>query len=151
MLFHAFCLFKISLKKYFLRKISEKSFNKYIVSRIVAINICYVCCVRYFTFLEKCTDPKACTILLRGASKDILNEVERNLQDAMNVARNVMMDGRLAPGGGATEMALAQVFFDNFVDIYYYTLTSGKEYIIYINNRSSYLFLVSFNMQVPCC
>ena len=41
----------------------------------------------YFTFLEQCKDPKACTILLRGASKDILNEVERNLQDALNVAR----------------------------------------------------------------
>jgi hypothetical protein len=25
-------------------------------------------------------DPKACTILLRGASKDVLNEVERNLR-----------------------------------------------------------------------
>lgn len=61
----------------------------------------------YFTFLVECKDPKACTILLRGASKDILNEVERNLQDAMNVARNVMIDARLVPGGGAVEMALA--------------------------------------------
>jgi T-complex protein 1 subunit gamma len=61
----------------------------------------------YFTFLTECDAPKACTILLRGASKDILAEVERNLQDAMNVARNVMVDGRLAPGGGATEMALS--------------------------------------------
>jgi hypothetical protein len=25
-------------------------------------------------------EPKACTIVLRGASKDTLNEVERNLQ-----------------------------------------------------------------------
>ena len=63
----------------------------------------------YFAFLVECKDPKACTILLRGASKDILNEVERNLQDAMNVARNVMIDPYLCPGGGATEMALAQV------------------------------------------
>jgi len=47
--------------------------------------------------------------LLRGASKDILNEVERNLQDAMNVARNVMMDPMLVPGGGSAEMSLAQV------------------------------------------
>lgn len=39
----------------------------------------------YFSFLVECTNPKACTILLRGASKDILNEVERNLQDAMQV------------------------------------------------------------------
>merc|ERR1719210_39093 len=61
----------------------------------------------YFTFLEECTDPKACTILLRGASKDILNEVERNLQDALNVARNLYQDPFIVPGGGATEMEVA--------------------------------------------
>jgi len=61
----------------------------------------------YFTFLEQCKDPKACTILLRGASKDILNEVERNLQDALNVARNLYQDPFIVPGGGATEMEVA--------------------------------------------
>ncbi|GAM39316.1 chaperonin-containing T-complex gamma subunit [Talaromyces pinophilus] len=61
----------------------------------------------YFTFMRKCEDPKACTILLRGPSKDILNEIERNLQDAMAVARNVIFHPRLAPGGGATEMAVS--------------------------------------------
>ena len=61
----------------------------------------------YFTFLTHCKNPKACTILLRGPSKDILNEIERNLQDAMGVARNVIFHPRLAPGGGATEMAVA--------------------------------------------
>lgn len=61
----------------------------------------------YFTFLTKCTTPKACTILLRGPSKDILNEIERNLQDAMGVARNVLFHPRLSPGGGATEMAVS--------------------------------------------
>ncbi|RKO90983.1 chaperonin Cpn60/TCP-1 family [Blyttiomyces helicus] len=61
----------------------------------------------YFTYLVDCKDAKACTILLRGPSKDVLNEVERNLQDAMCVARNVMFEPRLSPGGGATEMALA--------------------------------------------
>lgn len=50
---------------------------------------------------------QACTILLRGASKDVLNEVERNLQDALQVARNIMLSPRLVPGGGAIEMALA--------------------------------------------
>ena len=33
--------------------------------------------------------------------------MERNLQDAMQVARNIMLDPKLLPGGGATEMALA--------------------------------------------
>lgn len=61
----------------------------------------------YFTFLTKCKSPKACTVLLRGPSKDILNEIDRNLADAMGVARNVVFDPRLAPGGGATEMALS--------------------------------------------
>ncbi|KAF3124429.1 T-complex protein 1 subunit gamma [Orbilia oligospora] len=61
----------------------------------------------YFSFITKCEDPKACTILLRGPSKDILNEIERNLQDAMSVARNVFFHPRLSPGGGATEMAVA--------------------------------------------
>lgn len=61
----------------------------------------------YFTFLTKCASPKACTILLRGPSKDILNEIDRNLADAMSVARNVFFEPSLVPGGGATEMAIS--------------------------------------------
>lgn len=61
----------------------------------------------YFTFVTECKDPKACTILLRGASKDILAETERNLQDALHVARNLVLEPRLVPGGGAIEMALS--------------------------------------------
>ena len=61
----------------------------------------------YFAFLEKCTDAKACTVLLRGGSKDVLNEIERNLSDAMQVVRNVVFDPRMLPGGGATELAIA--------------------------------------------
>lgn len=62
----------------------------------------------YFTFIVDCKEPKACTIVLRGASKDILNEVERNLIDAMGVARNVVQDPKLLPGGGAVEMAVSR-------------------------------------------
>ncbi|KAJ7695139.1 chaperonin Cpn60/TCP-1 family [Mycena rosella] len=61
----------------------------------------------YFSFLTECRTPKACTILLRGPSKDILNEIDRNLADAMSVARNVVFNPMLAPGGGATEMAIS--------------------------------------------
>jgi T-complex protein 1 subunit gamma len=61
----------------------------------------------YHSFIVDCKDPKACTILLRGGSKDVLNEVERNLHDAMNVARNVYKDPMTAPGGGALEMEVS--------------------------------------------
>lgn len=62
----------------------------------------------YFSFIVDCKAPRACTILLRGGSKDALNEVERNLHDALYVARNVMRDPRLVPGGGAVEMTVSQ-------------------------------------------
>jgi T-complex protein 1 subunit gamma len=61
----------------------------------------------YFSFFTECTEPNACSIILRGASKDVLNEIERNLQDALGVARNVVINPSLAPGGGALEMELA--------------------------------------------
>jgi T-complex protein 1 subunit gamma len=66
-----------------------------------------VCVRRYFTFITDCKEPKACSVVLRGASKDVLNEVERNLQDALCVARNVLLDPRLVAGGGAVEMSAA--------------------------------------------
>jgi len=61
----------------------------------------------YYAWIVDCDSPKACTIILRGASKDVLNEIERNLGDAMNIVRTIMMDPRLVPGGGAIEMTLA--------------------------------------------
>lgn len=61
----------------------------------------------YYTYLVKCKQPQSCSVLLRGASKDILNEIDRNLMDAMSVARNVMFEASLSPGGGATEMAVS--------------------------------------------
>jgi T-complex protein 1 subunit gamma len=57
--------------------------------------------------MTECKNPSACSIILRGASKDVLNEIERNLHDAMGVARNVLNNPRLVPGGGALEMELA--------------------------------------------
>ncbi|KAL5561161.1 hypothetical protein UlMin_030908 [Ulmus minor] len=58
----------------------------------------------FFAFIVDCKDPKACTVLLRGASKDLLNEVERNLQDAMSIARNIIKNPKLVPRGGGAEL-----------------------------------------------
>ena len=37
----------------------------------------------------------------------VLNEMERNLQDVLAVARNIMVNPMLVPGGGATEMEIS--------------------------------------------
>ncbi|XP_063383298.1 T-complex protein 1 subunit gamma [Cydia fagiglandana] len=67
----------------------------------------------YFSFITECKNPKACTILLRGASKDVLNEIERNLQDALHVAKNLVLSPRLVAGGGAVEMAVSHALAAN--------------------------------------
>lgn len=61
----------------------------------------------YFTFMTECKEPEACSILLRGASKDVLNEMERNLHDCLAVAKNIFVNPKLVPGGGAIEMEVA--------------------------------------------
>jgi T-complex protein 1 subunit gamma len=61
----------------------------------------------YFSYFLDCKNPKACTILLRGGSKDVLNEIERNLQDALSVAKNLAVHPQLVAGGGATEMEIS--------------------------------------------
>jgi T-complex protein 1 subunit gamma len=61
----------------------------------------------YFSYFVECKNPTACTILLRGASKDVLNEMERNLHDCLGVSKNLYCDPRLVPGGGATEMEIS--------------------------------------------
>ena len=58
-------------------------------------------------YLVDCADPKACTVVLRGGSRDVLNELERNLTDAVQVARQLAFEPKLLPGGGATEMSIA--------------------------------------------
>eukprot|EP00914_Ancora_sagittata_P017434 GHVO01034332.1.p1 GENE.GHVO01034332.1~~GHVO01034332.1.p1 ORF type:complete len:326 (-),score=82.08 GHVO01034332.1:197-1174(-) len=61
----------------------------------------------YYTYFVECTDPQACSIVLRGGSKDLLNEIERNLIDALSVARNLFLEPGILPGGGAADMELA--------------------------------------------
>merc|ERR1711998_103302 len=62
----------------------------------------------WWSYFVDCEDPKACTILVRGGTRDTQYEIARNLNDAMQVARNVICNPKLLPGGGATEMAVAQ-------------------------------------------
>lgn len=66
----------------------------------------------YFSFFEECKNPSACSIVLRGGSKDSLNEMERNLHDALGVARNIFTQPKLLPGGGAIEMELSKRLMD---------------------------------------
>ena len=62
----------------------------------------------YWTCIVDCEEPKACTIVLRGPSRETLSEYERNLMDAMMVAKNIMQSPRIVCGGGSHEMAVSR-------------------------------------------
>lgn len=48
------------------------------------------------------------TIVLRGATQNHLDDVERAIDDGVNVIKAVTRDPRLVPGAGATEMQLVE-------------------------------------------
>jgi T-complex protein 1 subunit theta len=58
-------------------------------------------------FRQDDEDSGIATIVLRGATMNLLDDMERAIDDAVNVARVLCKDGRMVPGAGAAEMELA--------------------------------------------
>jgi len=58
-------------------------------------------------FVEECKNPKAVTILIRGGTEHVVDEIERALEDAIKVAKDIVEDGKIVAGGGASEIELA--------------------------------------------
>ena len=60
------------------------------------------------TFVTGCKNPKAMSILIRGGTEHVVDEVERSLEDATSVVAVAIEDGKVITGGGssATEIAL---------------------------------------------
>lgn len=53
-------------------------------------------------------DVKNMTILIRGGTEHVTNSVERVFDDALHVVQTVYKDGTIVPGGGASEVEVAQ-------------------------------------------
>jgi archaeal chaperonin len=58
-------------------------------------------------FVEGCKNPKALTILLRGGTYTVIDELQRALHDALRVVGVVVEDGKIVAGGGAPEIELS--------------------------------------------
>ncbi len=60
-----------------------------------------------WVFIEGCRNPKAVTILARGGTKRLVDEVERSIHDAIMVVKDVIEQPQIVAGGGAVEMELS--------------------------------------------
>ncbi|HJJ55368.1 MAG TPA: thermosome subunit alpha [Methanocorpusculum sp.] len=58
-------------------------------------------------FVEKCKNPKAVSIIIKGGTEHVVDELSRALEDAIRVVGVVVEDKKIVAGGGAPEVELA--------------------------------------------
>jgi thermosome len=59
------------------------------------------------TFVTGCKNPKAVSLLVRGGTEHVVDELERSLHDALSVVADALKDGAYITGGGSTAMEIA--------------------------------------------
>ena len=60
------------------------------------------------TFIEECENPKASSIVLRGSTRYVTEQISRALDDALGVVAATIEDGKDLIGGGACEIDLVK-------------------------------------------
>ncbi len=59
--------------------------------------------------IEECKNPKAVTILIRGGTEHVVDEVQRAIDDSLGDLRSVIEDnGAIVAGGGSTELEVSK-------------------------------------------
>jgi thermosome len=64
------------------------------------------------TFITGCKNPKAVSILIRGSTEHVVDELERGIHDALSVVKVALEDGKMTAGGGAAATAIAMALRD---------------------------------------
>ncbi len=60
------------------------------------------------TFIRDCKDPKAVTMLIRGSTEHVVDEVDRSVEDAVGAVASAIELGRIVAGAGAPEAEVAK-------------------------------------------
>ncbi len=58
-------------------------------------------------FIEDVEDAKAVTLILRGGTEHVIDEVDRAIEDSLGVVRTTIQDGKVVAGGGSPEVELS--------------------------------------------
>jgi len=65
-----------------------------------------------WVFVEGCKNPQSVTMLIRGGSQRVVDEVDRSIHDSLMVVKDVIETPAIVAGGGAPEALLAAFLKD---------------------------------------
>ncbi len=65
-----------------------------------------------WVFIEGCKNPQSVTLLIRGGSQRVVDEVDRSIHDSLMVVKDVIEKPEIVAGGGAPEALLASFLKD---------------------------------------
>ena len=65
-----------------------------------------------WVFIEGCKNPQSVTLLIRGGSQRVVDEVDRSIHDALMVVKDVIEKPEIVAGGGAPESYAASKLKD---------------------------------------
>ena len=60
------------------------------------------------TFISDCPEAKSVSILIRGGTEHVVDEIDRAMEDAIGAVTSALRNGQVVGGGGATEVELAK-------------------------------------------
>ena len=60
------------------------------------------------TYVEECKNHKSVTLLIRGSTEHVIDEVKRAMEDAVGDIISALEDGKIVAGAGAPEIELAR-------------------------------------------
>ncbi|KAJ2704430.1 T-complex protein 1 subunit zeta [Coemansia sp. IMI 203386] len=61
-----------------------------------------------YTFVEECKTPRSVTILIKGPSGHVLQQIQDAVRDGLRAVKNAVEDKALVPGAGAFQIACRQ-------------------------------------------
>ena len=79
------------------------------LGRANEVSVTEISSQRCIVFRRDEDENKLATLVIRGSTNSVMDDVERAIDDGVNTVKSLVKDNRLCPGAGATEIHIAHL------------------------------------------